>query len=74
MGFNMIKWLCKRFQCTSGSDCTFNVKNLPQDLLDIDLSKYQLRDEDLKLIWKIQKNRPSIYDYKHNKKLENVEI
>jgi hypothetical protein len=67
----IIKWLCKRFKC--GSECMFNVEDLPIDLLDIDLSKYQLKDEDLKRIWKIQSKRPSVHNYKHqNPRYQNA--
>tara|TARA_R110000787_G_scaffold158123_1_gene272047 strand:- start:9361 stop:9585 length:225 start_codon:yes stop_codon:yes gene_type:complete len=68
MGFNIIKWLCKRFKCDS--ECTFNVADLPKDLLHIDLSQYQLKPEDLKVIWNIQNKRPSVHNYKHAKAIK----
>lgn len=60
MGF--LKWLCKRFKCTS--NCMLN-DDIPIDIQNMDLSKYQLKPEDLKLLFKIQSKRPSIYNYKH---------
>lgn len=68
MGF--LQWLCKRFKCAS--ECMLNVDDLPIDLLDIDLSQYQLTNEDKKFVWKIQNKRPSVHNYKHRNKKPNI--
>ena len=61
----LLKWFCRRFKCMS--DCAFNVEDFDTDLLDIDLSQYQLKVGDLIQIEKIAKKRPSVHTYKHKK-------
>lgn len=68
----LLKWLCRRFKCAS--ECMLNVDDLPIDLLDIDLTQYQLTDDDKKYVWKIQTKRPSVHTYKHRKQTKTVEI
>ena len=68
----LIKWICSRFKCAS--NCAFNVDDLPHDLLDIDLSKYRLKEKDLKAIMKIMEKRPSKHDYKHCRGNKSINI
>jgi len=63
----LAKFLAKLFRCSS--NCNFNFEDLAEDLLDIDLRQYQLTEDDLKRIEKIQRKRPSIHNYKHNKEI-----
>jgi len=72
MIMGLVKWICSRFKCTS--NCAFNVDDLPHDLLDIDLSKYRLKEKDYKAILKIMAKRPSKHDYKHCRKEGNINI
>ena len=58
----LIKWICKRFKCTS--NCMINGE-IPDDIQNIDLSKYILKPDDIKLLMKIQTKRPSVHNYKH---------
>ena len=60
----LAKFLAKLFKCSS--NCNFNFEDLADDLLDIDLRQYQLTEEDLRRIEKIQRKRPSIHNYKHS--------
>lgn len=66
MGFNLIVWILERSTCTSGSECAFNVRDLPEDFLCVDLSQYKLKDKDLKYLKKLVDKRPSIHNYKHS--------
>tara|TARA_R110000868_G_scaffold52579_1_gene165923 strand:+ start:910 stop:1128 length:219 start_codon:yes stop_codon:yes gene_type:complete len=59
----LLKWLCALFKCES--KCIFNVDSLPDDMLDIDLSQYTLKEKDYKAIYKIMLKRPSIMTHKH---------
>tara|TARA_R110002167_G_scaffold191435_1_gene393875 strand:- start:268 stop:429 length:162 start_codon:yes stop_codon:yes gene_type:complete len=38
---------------------------IPDDIQNIDLSKYILKPDDIKLLMKIQTKRPSVHNYKH---------
>jgi hypothetical protein len=61
----LLKWICNLFSCKS--DCVFNAADCDIDLLDIDLSKYILKNEDLKVIQNIRNKRPSSQKYVHSK-------
>ena len=61
----IFKFLVNLFKCESS--CAFNRNDLPEDMLDIDLSLYKLKDSDLKVIKNIMEKRPSIVKHKHLK-------
>lgn len=65
-----LKQILKRFACNS--KCTFNSSDFDKELVDIDLSKYKLKINDLIAIDKIIRKRPSIHTYKHDKK-DNID-
>ena len=45
----------------------FNRDSVPDELYDIDLRQYELTDDDIKRILKIQRKRPSKYNYRHTR-------
>tara|TARA_R110001592_G_C12961924_1_gene732398 strand:- start:659 stop:820 length:162 start_codon:yes stop_codon:yes gene_type:complete len=45
---------------------------IPDDIQNIDLSKYILKPDDIKLLMKIQTKRPSVHNYKHIKNRTRV--
>ena len=57
------KWL-KKFRCKS--KCSFNIDHFNNELINLDLSKYQLTLQDMKNIQRIAKKRPSVHVYTHN--------
>tara|TARA_R110000823_G_scaffold206489_1_gene337173 strand:+ start:97 stop:306 length:210 start_codon:yes stop_codon:yes gene_type:complete len=61
----LLKSILKRFRCKS--KCAFNSEDFNQDLLNVDLSKYRLKVNDLMAIEKIIRKRPSINTYKHTR-------
>ena len=64
MGF--WKWLAKKLSCAS--ECAYNASDFADELLDVDLSKYQLKISDLMAIQNIVEKRPSKFNYKHDRK------
>lgn len=62
----IFKWICNKFSCTS--NCTFNPEDCDADLLNMDLSQYVLKIDDLKVLQKIRNKRASIHKYVHPKK------
>lgn len=63
MGF--CKYLAEKFKC--GSECTFNIEDIPEDLFNLDLGMYQLKPKDIKVIHNIMKKRPSKMNYVHKR-------
>ena len=51
-GKSIIKRFLDAISCSS--NCMFNRDNVPDELLDIDLRQYELTDDDIKRILKIQ--------------------
>ena len=64
-GRGIIKKCLEAFSCSS--NCMFNRDNVPDELYDIDLRQYELTDDDIKRILKIQRKRPSKYNYRHTR-------
>lgn len=63
----LFKWLCRRFACKSG--CTFNPNDCDDDLLNMDLSQYVLKVDDLKVLQNIRNKRASKHKYVHAKQV-----
>ena len=59
------KNIIQKISCKS--KCSFNSEDFNQDLLNVDLTKYRLKTNDLILIEKIIRKRPSIHTYKHTR-------
>lgn len=70
----LFKWFAKKFKCTS--ECAYNVADFADELVDCDLSKYQLKVKDLIAIENIVSKRPSIYNYKHSREtqIKSIEL
>lgn len=64
-GKSIIKRFLDAISCSS--NCMFNRDNVPDELLDIDLRQYELTDDDIKRILKIQTKRPSKTNYRHTR-------
>lgn len=67
----LLKFLLEKFTC--GSECAFNIENIPDDVFNLDLGMYQLKPKDIKVIHNIMKKRPSKVNYVH-KRNSNINV
>ena len=71
-GRGIIKKILEALSCSSS--CMFNRDDISDELLDIDLRQYELTDDDIRRILKIQTKRPSKINYRHIRPADNTMV